>query len=132
MNTSALAIFEPFSVVGVALQVSPFDQRFRRMSKVLIGSTNSGAGQSPAAWDKYPPCFQLRRRFCDGLRLGMSRRIRALGELRPEWEMDNFFCSHRCTSSVRLWLGARSVLTAPARPAYLLPSSFGLLASLSI
>ena len=25
-------------------------------------------------------------------------------------EIDNFFCSHRCTLSVRLWLGARSVL----------------------
>jgi hypothetical protein len=25
-------------------------------------------------------------------------------------EIDNFFCSHRCTSDVRSWLGARSVL----------------------
>jgi hypothetical protein len=32
--------------------------------------------------------------------------------------MDNFFCSHRCTSDVRLWLGARSVLITPARPGY--------------
>jgi hypothetical protein len=31
--------------------------------------------------------------------------------------MDKFFCSHRCTSDVRLWSGARSVLVAPTRPA---------------
>jgi hypothetical protein len=40
-----------------------------------------------------------------------------MGCLRPEWEPDNFCRSHRCTSSVRLWSGARSVLITPARPA---------------
>jgi hypothetical protein len=40
--------------------------------------------------------------------------------LRPEWEPDNFSCSHRCTSYVRPWSGARLVLITPARPAYLL------------
>ena len=38
-------------------------------------------------------------------------------KLRPECEMDNFSCSHRCTSNVRLWSGARSVLRTPTRPA---------------
>src|SRR5438552_1231340 len=33
--------------------------------------------------------------------------------------MDNFSRSHRCTSDVRLWLGARLVLVTPARPACL-------------
>ena len=55
------------------------------------------------------PVFQLRRGFRDRLRWGKSRGIGALSKLRPGWEMDNFFCSHRCTSTVRLWSGARSV-----------------------
>jgi hypothetical protein len=84
---------------------------------VLVGHTNSGAAQRLAAWAKYPPCFQLRRGFRDRLRWGKRRGIGTPGKLRPEWEMDNFFCSHRCTSDVRLWLGARSVLVAPTRPA---------------
>ena len=46
--------------------------------------------------------------------------------MRPEREMDNFLCSHRCTSYVRLWLGARSVLVAPTRPATSLRLSCGL------
>jgi hypothetical protein len=32
----------------------------------------------------------------------MSWGMRTPGKLRPEWEMDNFLCSHRCTSYVRL------------------------------
>ncbi len=48
-------------------------------------------------------CFQLRRGLRDRLRKGNSRGIGTPGKLRPEWEMDNFFCSHRCTSTVRLW-----------------------------
>jgi hypothetical protein len=55
----------------------------------------------PAARDKHPPCFQLRRGFRDRLRWGKNRGIRVPGKLRPEWEMDNFFCSHRGTSTVR-------------------------------
>ena len=38
-----------------------------------------------------------------------SREHRARRKLRPGWEMDNFSCSHGCTSYVRLWSGARSV-----------------------
>jgi len=38
--------------------------------------------------------------------------------------MDNVSCSHRCTSYVRLWSGARSVFTAPARPAFLFLLTF--------
>lgn len=67
-----------------------------------MGESNSGAASSPAAWDKYPHCFQLRRGFRDRLRWYQSRRIGARGKLRPAWEMDNFFCSHCCTSDVRL------------------------------
>lgn len=37
--------------------------------------------------------------------------------LRQMGEPATFSGSHRCTSDVRLWLGARSVLVAPARPA---------------
>jgi hypothetical protein len=40
--------------------------------------------------------------------------------------VDNFFCSHRCTSDVRLWSGARSVLDTPARPACSLASFLSL------
>jgi hypothetical protein len=39
--------------------------------------------------------------------------------LRPEWEPDNFCCSHRCTSGATLVRGAFSV-NALARLAYLL------------
>jgi hypothetical protein len=39
------------------------------------------------------------------------------GKLRPKWEMDNFFCSHRCLlTEVMVVRGAFGVL-APARPA---------------
>src|SRR6266481_597868 len=47
-----------------------------------------------------------------------SRKDRARRKLRPEWEMDNFFCSHRCTSDVRLWSGARSVCQRRRVPLY--------------
>src|SRR5205814_3160605 len=40
--------------------------------------------------------------------------------------MDNFFCSHRCTSYVRLWLGARRCSnTNASRYLVLLTSLFG-------
>jgi hypothetical protein len=51
----------------------------------------------------------LWRRLRNRLRGESSRKHRAPGKLRREWEMDNFAYSHRCTSYVRLWLGARSV-----------------------
>ena len=35
----------------------------------------------------------------------MSRKLRAGEELHPKWEMDNFFCSHRCTSDVHFGEG---------------------------
>lgn len=58
----------------------------------------------------------------------MSRNIAAQGKLRPEWEMDNFFCSHRCTSTVRLRLGARRCSSTDASrqftPCFRLASSF--------
>jgi len=41
-----------------------------------------------------------------GLRWGKSREL-GRRESCARMEMDNFFCSHRCTSDVRLWLGAR-------------------------
>jgi hypothetical protein len=37
-------------------------------------------------------------------------------ELHPKWEVDNFCCSHRCTSDVHLVRDAL-VLVTPARPA---------------
>ena len=45
--------------------------------------------------------------------------------------MDNFFCSHRCTFTVRLWLGTRrvSALARPALSVALLTSYFLLLTS---
>jgi hypothetical protein len=65
----------------------------------------------------------------------MSRGIRTPGKLRPEWEMDNFLCSHRCTSYVRLLVRGASVLVTPVRPApslFYRVCSLGLLASPSI
>ncbi len=75
-----------------------------------FGHTNSEAAQRLAAGDKYPPCFWLRRGFRDRLRWDKSRGIRTPGKLRPEWEMDNFLCSHRCLQYRRLWSGARRCL----------------------
>jgi hypothetical protein len=106
-----------FLLRSAALRVSTFKDRFRRMFRVLVGHTNSGAAQGSAARDKYPPCFQLRRGFCDRFRGGKTERNWGLRKLRPEREMDNFLSSHRCTSDVRFWSGARSVLVAPTRPA---------------
>ena len=76
--------FPPFSAAGAALRVPSFNNRFRRMFRVLVGHTNSGAAQSPAARDKYPPCFQLGRRFRDRLRWDKNRGIGTPGKLRPE------------------------------------------------
>ena len=72
------------------------------MFSELVKHTNSEAAQRLAARDKDPRCFQLRRGFRDRLRWGKRRGIGTPGKLRPEWKMDNFFCSHRCTSDVRL------------------------------
>src|ERR1700730_3306507 len=51
-----------------------------------------------------------RRGFGNRLRRDTRRKLQAPRGLRPQTEMDNFSYSHRCTSDVRLWLGARSVL----------------------
>jgi hypothetical protein len=56
------------------------------------------------------------RRFPNRRRREESKALRARGELRGEWEMDNFSCSHCCTSGATLVRGAL-VLIAPARPA---------------
>ena len=76
----------------------------------MIGDTKNETAQGLAARAKELVLFPLRRRFRNRLRRGKSRGIKAPGKLRPEWEMDNFFCSHRCTSYVRLWSGARRCL----------------------
>src|SRR5258708_29039398 len=54
--------------------------------------------------------------FRNRLRRDLSRTHRARGKLRLTREMDNFFCSHCCTSPCTLVRGAL-VLVAPARPA---------------
>ena len=73
--------------------------------------------------------FGLRPRAClHGLFLGRlgnrlrreeSRKLRARGELRSEWEIDNFSCSHRCTSVRATLVRGALVLVTPARPATL-------------
>ncbi len=52
---------------------------------------------------------RLWRGFIGRLGKEPSRRHAARGKLRPEREMDNFSCSHRCLQPRRLWSGARSV-----------------------
>jgi hypothetical protein len=79
-----------------------------------------GSARSPATRGKHPPCLQLRRGFRDRLRWDKSRGIGMPGKLRPEWEMDNFFCSHRCLLTEVMLVRGASVLVAPARPATLL------------
>src|SRR5205807_9532263 len=59
------------------------------------------------ALGKHVSCFQLGRRFSHRLRWEKQPGDWAAVKLRPESEMDNFSCSHRCTLTVRLWLGAR-------------------------
>jgi hypothetical protein len=49
-------------------------------------------------------------------------------ELREEWKVDNFFCSHGCTSGATLVRGV-SVLDTSARPALFL---LGLLTGSSV
>src|SRR5487761_493511 len=51
------------------------------------------------------------------LRREIIQKALAPGKLQPKRKIDNFCSSHRCTSDVRLWSGARLVLVAPARPA---------------
>src|SRR2546429_8578792 len=57
------------------------------------------------ALGKHVSCFQLGRRFSHRLRWEKQPGDWAAVKLRPESEMDNFSCSHRCTLTVRLWLG---------------------------
>src|SRR5256885_9938326 len=59
------------------------------------------------ALGKHVSCFQLGRRFSHLRRWEKQPGDWAAVKLRPESEMDNFSCSHRCTLTVRLWLGAR-------------------------
>jgi hypothetical protein len=61
--------------------------------------------------------FQLGRWFSDRLRRVKSRFIGTREKLRPEWEMDNFFCSHRCLLAEVMVVRGASVFQAPARPA---------------
>jgi hypothetical protein len=72
--------------------------------------TRDDATGSRAARETQSYCYSARRGFSNRLRRGKSRNLRGHKELRPRMEIDTFFCSHRCTSDVRLWLGARSVL----------------------
>ncbi len=49
----------------------------------------------------------------------MSWKVLVLGKLQPKRKIDNFCSSHRCTSDVRLWSGARLVFKhrrVPLRP----------------
>jgi len=78
--------------------------------------------------------FEGNMRPCNWFRWGKNWGIGTPGKLRPEWEMDNFFCSHRCLLFGTLVRGA-SVLVTPARPVSSLlyrVFSLGLLASPSI
>src|SRR5204862_2961619 len=59
------------------------------------------------ALGKHVSCFQLGRRFSHRLMWEKQPGDWAAVKLRPESEMDTFSCSHRCTLTVRLWLGAR-------------------------
>jgi len=68
---------------------------------------DSGSAESPTGTGRHQ-WFSVRS-FCDWLGRGQSRKRRTRGRLRPKSEMDNFSYSHRCTSSVRLRSGARSV-----------------------
>src|SRR5258708_29333405 len=54
------------------------------------------------------------------------------GKLRPKWEMDTFFCSHRCTSDVRLLVRGVWVLLTPARRASKLLSALLTTSALTI
>jgi hypothetical protein len=56
----------------------------------------------------------LRRGFRYRLRRDASRKPWARGELRTQREMDNFSCSHRCTSYVRLGQGRVGVSSTAA------------------
>jgi hypothetical protein len=64
--------------------------------------------------------FQFRRGLSDRIRNELTQKHRAPSELRPRREMDNFSCSHHCTSTVRLWLGARWCLLHRRVPLYYL------------
>jgi hypothetical protein len=71
--------------------------------------------ESPTIWSEMQPgkyllgVALLWRRLSDQLRKESSRKHRVRSKLHPEWEIDNFSNSHRCTSYVRPWSGARSV-----------------------
>ena len=71
--------------------------------------------QTAAPFDQL---IQLWWRFRNRLRRDSSRKHETRGKLRREREIDNFTCSHRCTSTVRLWLGARSVCQHRRVPLY--------------
>lgn len=101
------------------------------MFKFLVWIHEKPAVSKLAARDKHPLCFQLRRRFRDRLRWGKSRGMGERGKLRPEREMDNFFCSHRCLLTevmlVRGALGASNTGASRYVTWLFLPScSFGL------
>src|SRR5947207_7581802 len=81
------------------------------------------------ALGKHVPCFQLGRRFSHVRRWEKEPGDWAAVKLRPESEMDTFSCSHRCTLTVRLWLGARWCYRTGASRSVSCPSYFLLLTS---
>ncbi len=82
----------------------------RRQAPFAPRHTRGGAARGQAVGETQMQGYLARRGFGNRLRREKSRNLWGYKELRPRMEMDNFFCSHRCTSDVRLWLGARSVL----------------------
>ncbi len=58
----------------------------------------------------------IERKRNDGLKRDCSRKRRARAPLRPQWETDNFCCSHCCTSDVHFGQGRVGALTS-TRPA---------------
>src|SRR5205814_10221003 len=76
-------------------------------SKQRLGKRMAKAVTKATALGKHVSCFQLGRRFSHVRRWEKQPGDWAAVKLRPESEMDNFSCSHRCTLTVRLWLGAR-------------------------
>lgn len=57
---------------------------------------------------------QTGREQNDGLKRDLTRKKYLWAGLRPQWEMGNFCCSHRCTSDVRLGQGRARVSSTGA------------------
>jgi hypothetical protein len=79
----------------------PVDSRRELRADPKIGVRGSAMGVKPAFRTRGQKrakriSYWLRRGFGNRLRRVSSRKQRTQGELRPQWEMDKFSCSHRC------------------------------------